>query len=327
MTAIRTGIVATGSYLPETVVTNESLTQFPAQSLPLIEQKTGVKARRFADKDACTSDLAIKAAERCLGNAGFDPRSLDGIIVATSSPDRMQPATATRVQSEIGATNAFAYDINSVCSGAVFGLTIADAYVKAGFCKNVLLVAAEMYSKILNPADFSTYPYFGDGAGAVLLSPSRDGRGIVDAVLRSDGAGADVIQVPAGGTKLPFDRVENKKDIYFKMKGKEVFDFAVTRGTEVIEELLRKTNTETSGVKYVVAHQANVNVLKEISRRVGMAEEAFPITLDRYGNTAAASVLIGLDELVAAGAIAAGDKVVLVAFGGGLSWGAALIQF
>jgi 3-oxoacyl-[acyl-carrier-protein] synthase III len=320
-------ILATGSYLPEQIVRNEDFTQFPVKSLLVIEEKTGVRTRRFASSSQCTSDLAGQAGKACLTSAGFDPRQVDAVILATSSPDRLQPATATRVQQLIGTTNAFCFDVNSVCSGAIFALALANSMIKSYFCKTVLVIAAEVYSKILNPADFSTYPYFGDGSGAVLLTAADESKhSIVDAILRTDGAGADVIQIPAGGTMLPYTQLKQQKDIYFKMKGKEVYQFAVEKGSQVIGQLLEDTGTDKDEVRWVIPHQANINIINELAERTGIDRDRFYVNLDCHGNTAAASVLIALDELWTQRPLQPNERLVIVAFGGGLSWGAMMIQ-
>jgi 3-oxoacyl-[acyl-carrier-protein] synthase-3 len=324
---MRSKLVATGSYLPERVVANEDLTQFPAASLPLIEQKTGVRQRRHAAEGQCTSDLGIEAGRTCLERAGVAAAELDAIVLATSSPDRVQPATATRVQEALGAKGAFAFDINSVCAGSVYAVHVADSMIRAGSCRTVLVIGAEVYSRYLNPRDFSTYPYFGDGAGAVLLQAlEADAGGIERSLLGTDGAGADVIQVPAGGTMLPFAQMQRPTDACFKMKGRPVYEFAVTRGSEVVRQLLEACDVPAEAVRWVLSHQANTNIIDELSLRLGIARDRFVVNLDRYGNTAAASVFIALDELVASGRPTAGDTIVLVAFGGGLSWGATLLR-
>ena len=194
---VKSGVASTGSYLPEKVVTNSDLKQFPPQFLPIIEQKTGVKSRSFASDSQSTSDLAILAAKRCLEKLSFNPMDLDAILLATSSPDRLQPATATRVQDRLGAAKAFAFDLNSVCSGGIFALHIADSLIRAGKCTAILVLAAEIYSRFLNPKDITTFPYFGDGAGAVLLIAKNSGKsGILHSICKTDGAKADLIQVP-----------------------------------------------------------------------------------------------------------------------------------
>jgi 3-oxoacyl-[acyl-carrier-protein] synthase-3 len=320
-------ITGTGSYVPELIVRNEDLTQFPATVLPLIAQKTGVKKRHHAAETQCTSDLAIAAGRRCLEKAGLAARNLDAIILATSSPDRLQPATATRVQQALGADRAFAFDMNSVCSGAVYALHVADSLIRSGSCRQVLVLAAEVYSRFLNPKDFATYPYFGDGAGAILLSAHEGDEGIVRTVLHSDGAGCDVIQIPAGGSMMPLNRLKQPADVYFKMKGKDVFEFAVSKGAAVVGELLAQAGVSAKEIDFVVPHQANVNIVDELAVRTGIDRSRFVVNLDRYGNTAAASIPLALDEFAQSGNVKPGNLGVLVAFGGGLSWAASLIRF
>jgi 3-oxoacyl-[acyl-carrier-protein] synthase III len=326
VTDCRANIVATGSYLPEHVVRNEDLTQFPASALPRIEEKTGVRERRHAAPSQCTSDLAAEAGRNALAAAGWAPESLDALLLATSSPDRIQPATATRVQELLGARQAFACDVGSVCAGAVYALHLADGLIRAESARRVLVAASEVYSRILNPKDFSTYPYFGDGAGAVLLEAGPGPAGIVRSRLGSDGSRDHVIQIPAGGTMLPYGRLGHPNDVYFKMRGREVYEFAVEQGSAVVRELLAECGMVAADVHHVVPHQANANVIRDLAERLGIGLDRFVVNLDRYGNTAGASVLIGLDELHRSGQLQKGDATVLVAFGGGLSWGASLIQ-
>lgn len=319
-------VLSTGLYLPEKIVTNEMLEQFPESVRKLIEVKTGVRERRVADECQSTSHLGIEAARDCLDKACFDPSQLDAVIVSTSSPDRIQPATATRIQHEIAARNAFAFDINSVCSGSVYGMALSDALIKAKTCKNVLLIASEVYSRILNPSDFSTFPYFGDGAAAVLITESCNENTYIRSLLKTDGSGADVIQIPGGGTMMPFSAIKKGTDIYFQMQGKEVYSFAVEKGTEVINEITSRYEVDKGEIKYIVPHQANVNIIRDIARKTEIPINKFIMNLDKYGNTASASVLIGLDELFKKNTIQKGDLILTVAFGGGLSWGANLIS-
>lgn len=320
-------ILSTGSYLPERIVLNEELTHFPESSLKLISEKTGVTSRRIAADNQCTSDLAINAASVCLEKSDFPAELVDGIIVSTSSPDRIQPATATRVQHQLGAGKAFAFDINSVCSGSIFGIYLADSLIKSEKCGNVLFIAAEMYSKILNRNDFSTYPYFGDGAGAIFFIRSDDAsEGVLHSLLRTDGSGSEVICVPGGGTMLPFDKMTDLGSAYFRMKGRAVFDFAVERGAEIILQTIEEAQVALDEIDCYICHQANVNVIHNIADKIGAPHEKFFVNLDRYGNTASASVPIALDEAISQGVISQGSMVVTVAFGGGLSWGANLIR-
>lgn len=320
-------VISTGSYLPEREVRNADLTQFPESVIPLIQAKTGIAARRYARDDECTSDLAAQAARICLARAEFPVEQVQALILATSSADRKQPATATRVQHLLGLQDGFAFDINSVCSGGLYALEVGTSLLRAGQVDNVLVVAAEVYSRLLNPNDFSTWPYFGDGAGALLLVRSQTGPGVIRSILRSDGSGHDVIQVPAGGSMLPYGKQSSPRQLYFTMRGKEVYDFAVEKGTEVVRELLAAAELSMDAVSYVVPHQANIHIIEELSRRTGISLDKFIVNVDRYGNTAAASVLIAFDELHTTRRPRRGEVVVLVAFGGGLSWAATAIRY
>jgi 3-oxoacyl-[acyl-carrier-protein] synthase-3 len=319
-------ILSTGSYLPEKIIYNADLKQFPINSIGIISQKTGILSRRHAAPGQYTSDLAFLSAKKCLEKVNFSSGKVDAIIVATSSPDRVQPATAARVQQLLSAVNAFAFDLNSVCSGGVYALAIADGLIVSGKCKNVLVIAAEIYSRFLNPGDFSSYPYFGDGAGAVLLGVGESKLLIKDSILCTDGSGSDLIQIPAGGSMMPGHTVVNDKDWYFKMSGKEVFAFAVKRAPEIINEILKRNNIAKEKVAAVITHQANINIIREISKMVEIPFEKFFVNLEKYGNTAGASVHIALDEYLAEKNTDGGGYLVLCAFGGGLSWSATLIK-
>jgi 3-oxoacyl-[acyl-carrier-protein] synthase-3 len=319
-------ISATGSYLPEDTMHNEALDQFPKTAKLIISQKTGVFCRHHASPEQCTSDIAHKAAEKCLQRRDFSPQKVDAIILSTSSPDRIQPATATRLQYLLKAVNAFAFDINSVCSGSTYGIALAQCLIRSGMCTNVLFVASEIYSKILNPRDFSTFPYFGDGAGAILFTAAEERTGVLDSMLHTDGSGSNTICIPGGGTMMPFEKIPDAKAIYFQMKGREVFEFAVSKGAEVIRHLIDKNQLSVDHIKCFICHQANVNIILRIAENLGVAEKKFYMNLFRYGNTASASVPIALDEVINRGIAVRGDKIITAAFGGGLSWGANLIQ-
>lgn len=320
-------IRASASYLPQTVVENGDLHQFPAKTLPLIEQKTGVRARRHASADQTTSSLAIEAARSCLASANLPVEQLDGIILSTSSPDRIQPATASSVQFALGASRAFACDVNAVCSGALYALHFADGLIRSGKANHILVCAAELYSRILNPRDFSTYPYFGDGAGAVLLSAASS-PGILTTQLGADGSGADLIQIPAGGTLLPYRDMQKQEDQYFKMQGRAVYDFAVHRGALALREALHEAGVAIEDVDFFVLHQANINILYSIADSLGVSRDKFVVNLDRFGNTASASVLIAFDEAYRSTKETNSRTATfaLAAFGGGLAWGAAVIR-
>jgi 3-oxoacyl-[acyl-carrier-protein] synthase III len=323
----RSRILSTGSFLPEKIISNEELTQFSPEARKLIAEKTGVQTRRHAGEAECTSDLAIAAARKCLQKVDFPPEDIQGIVLSTSSPDRMQPATATRVQHELGAKNAFAFDINSVCSGGSFGITVVDSLIQSGKFSRILLVAAEMYSKILNSKDFSTYPFFGDGAGAVLFQAETGcSGGVLHSCLGTDGSKSDTICVPGGGTMLPFEKMPGPRSACFRMRGEEVFAFTMDKGPKIIRRLLEEAGVAMEDVKCFIGHQANINILHGIAGLLEIPREKFFVNLDRYGNTASASVLIALDEAIAQGRLVQGDLAVIATFGGGLSWGANLIR-
>ncbi|MGA3116461.1 MAG: ketoacyl-ACP synthase III [Syntrophobacteraceae bacterium] len=322
-----TVIKATGSYLPDNVVFNEELTQFPEDSRPRIALKTGVLSRRIAPEEACTSDLAIEAGRKCLEKANFPADKLQGIMLSTSSPDRVQPPTATRTQAALGAPQAFAFDMNSVCAGSTYGICMADALIRSGRFENVLFIAAEMYSKILNPNDFSTFPYFGDGAGAILFEAGNDGKGVQHSCLGSDGHLCEEVGVFGGGTIIPFKRLSNPNSVYLKMNGRAIKEFAMKRGPEILVRLAKESGISLDDVDCFMCHQANINILKEISSTLNIPFEKFYVNLDRYGNTASASVIIAMDEAIECNMIREGSLVATVAFGGGLNYGANLIQF
>jgi 3-oxoacyl-[acyl-carrier-protein] synthase-3 len=320
-------IASTGRYLPEKVVANQDMQQFPPQALSMIAEKTGVLERRTAAPEDCTSDLAARAAQACLAKGHFDPLQIQGIILATSSPDRMQPATAARVQHLIGAKNAFALDINSVCSGSTFGIAMADGFIRSGQGEYILLVAAEIYSRILNPRDYATFPFFGDGAGAVLLRKgTREEGGVLHSLLQTDGASHDMICVPGGGTQLPFSQITNPRSAFFRMRGPDVFSFAVEKIPVLIKKIVADANLSLDDIACFICHQANINIIHKIAAHLNVSADRFFINLEKYGNTAGASVLIALDEAREQKVITRGDLIVTVAFGGGLSWGANLIQ-
>ena len=293
----------------------------------MIAEKTGILSRRVAAPEDCTSDLAARAAQACLAKGHFDPLKIQGIILATSSPDRIQPATAARVQHLIGAKNAFALDINSVCSGSAFGIAMADGFIRSGQAENILLVAAEIYSRILNPKDYATFPFFGDGAGAVLLKKgTKSERGVLRSLLQTDGSGHDMICVPGGGTQLPFSQITNPRSAFFRMRGPDVFSFAVEKIPAAIKTIVANADLALDDIACFICHQANINIIHQIAAHLNVSPDRFFVNLEKYGNTAGASVLIALDEALDKKTIGAGDRIVTVAFGGGLSWGANLIQ-
>lgn len=257
----------------------------------------------------------------------MSPEAIDAIVLATSSPDQLQPATATRIQHLLGAKNAFAFDINSVCSGSIYGLMAGHSLIAGAQCKNVLVVGADIYSRFLNPDDFSTFPYFGDGAGAVLLQACEPSDGFLEFSLGTDGSRASVIEVPAGGARVPGYLVQDRRQFFFRMKGKDVFSFAVEKGAEVVTSLLRQSHLREDQIALIVPHQANQFVIEGIANRCGIPLSKFFTNLHKYGNTAAASVFIALDEALKNNRVKVGEHIILVAFGGGLSWGGVVMKY
>lgn len=317
-------ITSCARYLPEKCVSNDDLEQFPENARKLIAIKTGINQRRFAAPGQNTSDLALGAARKCLEQSGTAPEELDAIILATSSPDFILPATAARLQGMLEAVNAFALDINAVCSGALYAIHLGQSLIKSGNARKVLVVAAELYSRFLNPKDFSTFPYFGDGAGAILLESSQGEDCFIAAKLQTDGKGFETIIIPGGGSVAPAPMLTDPEDAYFHMQGKEVFEFAVEKGSRSIQHVLKAARLEPSEIDHFVVHQANVNILKRIAEQCGISMDKFPIVLDRYGNTAGASVLITLSEIYSTGEV--GKTIALTAMGGGLSWGTMVVR-
>lgn len=313
-------LVSASRYLPGPAIRNDELIEIPARYRELIREKAGILTRHFAPEGICTSDLGAEAVRRLIAATATAPGEIDVLICTTSSPDRVQPPTATRIQQLSGLARAYAFDVNAVCSGGVFGLRLAAALVDSKAAAKVIVVAAEMYSRFLDHSDVGTYPYFGDGASAVLVSTHGEFE-LVEFLLGTDGAAADLIQVPAGGTMLPARCVQRQKDLCFKMRGKEVFDFAARRGAEVVREL---TSRVGSSADRIITHQANKKIIEEIAVRSGEPLEKFFVNVDRYANTAGASAFIALSECLEDSPEA--KSILLSVFGGGLSWGGAFLR-
>jgi 3-oxoacyl-[acyl-carrier-protein] synthase III len=318
-------ILATGHAVPDRVVTNDDLVQFPAQMRPMIALKTGIRERRHADDATATSDLAAAAARRCLERAGVPAEALGGIVVGSCCGDKVIPPTAAIVHDLLGApTSAFAFDVAAVCSSALYALTAAVGFLPIARGP-LLVIGADATSKLMNPRDFSSYPYFGDGAGALLLA----GEAAFDrawaqvhaggAILGCDGSGQRVIEIPAGGTREPSPRCADVSRLYFRMEGRKVLDFAIEKGAMMVAALAAGAGGPEA-VHAAVLHQANLTIIHGIADRCRLPRELFPVNLDRYGNTGAAGVLIALDEVARRGPIPTGKSVVLAAFGGGLAW-------
>jgi len=325
---LQSEILGTGGHVPARVVANSHFDYLVEDAENWIHSRTGIRERRFAGEGESTSDLATAAALLALENSGLDPMELDCIIVATSTPDMILPATACMVQKNIGADNAFAFDMNAVCSSFIYGMEIADNLIRSGKYQKVLLIGADTYSKILDFQDKSSAPLFGDGASAVILGAGNSGRGIQQSVMKSDGKGWELIQVPSSGSRKPVTAESIAlKENTFKMAGRSVFSFATEVIPTIIADLSARGGVKPEDIDHIIPHQANVRIIDFICKKTGMAKGKFLLNLDRYGNTAAASVGLVLDENRRNGVIKPGELVLMMGFGGGLSWGGVLIRF
>lgn len=321
-------IVATGSYAPERVLTNAELEQMVDTTDEWIVTRTGIRERRIARDDQATSDLAAAAARRALESAGVRPEQVDMIVVATITPDMPFPNTACLVQTRIGATRAFCFDIEAACSGFVFALEIGRQFVASGAVETALIIGAEKMSSMTNWKDRSTCVLFGDGAGAAVLQARGAPRGILPAVMGSDGALAHLLMVPGGGSRLPATEATVREGKHFLvMEGREVFKHAVTKMVAAAQEVLARTGVDLRDVALIVPHQANHRIIQAIAERLEVPAEKVFSNVERYGNTSAASIIIALDEAARSGRLKPHDLVLLVAFGGGFTWGASLLEW
>lgn len=321
-------IAGVGSYVPEKILTNADLEKMVETSDEWITTRTGIRERRVAAKDEFTSDMAAKAAERAMKMAGVTADQIQLIVVATITPDMPFPATACLVQHKIGAKRAAAFDLEAACSGFIYGLEVAQQFIMSRTYDTVLVIGAEKLSSIVDWTDRNTCVLFGDGAGAAVLQNRPDSHGLLTAVMGADGEKADLLFMPGGGSRCPAtaDSVAAKLH-YLQMEGKETFKNAVQAMQSAAQEALRRCELDISAIKCIIPHQANRRIIDAVGERLGAKPEQFFINVDRYGNTSAASVAIALDEAVEAQRIQRGDLVLLVVFGAGLTWGAAIIEW
>lgn len=316
-------IIGTGSCLPENKMTNDDLANIVETSDEWIVSRTGIHTRHIA-KEETTSSMASEAAKKAVEDAGVSPEDIDLIITATVSPDYAFPSTACIVQSDIGAVNAVAFDMSAACSGFIFALNTAYAYISAGIYKTALLVGAETLSRHVDWEDRSTCVLFGDGAGAAVVRRSE--KGFISFEQGADGVKGMVLNCTYPPISNPC-HVKERNSGFMKMDGQEVFKFAVKKVPECIQSLLEKQNMTPQDVDWYLLHQANIRIIQSIAKRLQVSLDKFPSNLAEYGNTSAASVPILLDEVCKKGLIKEGDKVVLAGFGGGLTWGACLLEW
>lgn len=313
-------IIGTGSYLPEKVLTNHDLEKMVETTHDWIVTRSGIEERHIAAEGEMASDLAAHASRKAIEAAGIDANEIDLIIVATTSPDQTFPSTACILQDKLGIKNGPAFDIQAVCSGFVYALTTADMYIRCGQAKTALVVGSEVLSRLLNWEDRTTCVLFGDGAGAVILQRSEE-PGIITSKLHADGRHRDMLK--AAGY-IGNGAVQG--DPYIQMDGQSVFKFAVKVLSEVVEEILFEQNMQSSQIDWLVPHQANIRIMEATAKKLGL-EGRVVVTVDKHGNTSAASIPLALDSAVRAGRIQTGQHVLLEAVGGGFTWGAVLIRW
>jgi 3-oxoacyl-[acyl-carrier-protein] synthase-3 len=324
---LRAAITGTGACLPERVLTNTDLARLVETSDDWIVERTGIRQRRIAAEDETTATLATTAARRACEDAGLDPAELDLVIVATVTPDYPFPATACLVQHALGAKRAAAFDLEAACSGFLYATAVGAGMIAAGLHRNVLVIGAETLSRIVDYTDRGTCILFGDGAGAAVLSASDNGRGILKTRLASDGGMAEMLCIPAGGSKLPAscDTVTRRLH-YMQIEGRKVFRFATGAFVDLVREAMESCGLSRDDVALVVPHQVNERIIEAAIERLELPREKFFVNIDRYGNTSAASVPIALDEARRQGRLKPGDVAILLAFGAGLTWASAVVR-
>jgi 3-oxoacyl-[acyl-carrier-protein] synthase-3 len=319
-------ILGVGAYAPEIVVRNEDLIDLGFDP-EWIVQRTGIHERRRVAVGGATSDLAYDAAVKCLKAAKCDPREIDLILVATTTPDTPMPSTACHLQRRLGAT-APAMDVQAACAGFMYGLVTGMQFVKSGCSRRVLVVGADVMSRIVSPQDRKTYPLFGDGAGAVLLAPGRDNQGMLAYTLGAEGAGVELLYTPAGGSREPLslEAIGTHRQ-YMNMDGRAVFKWAVRVIVDAIGDVLHHARLAPRDLDLLVLHQANIRIINAAVESLGVDRDKVVVNLDRYGNTSAGSIPLALAEAQQQGRIRRGDRVLLCGFGAGLAWGAAIFQW
>lgn len=322
------GIISTGRALPVSHVSNQDLEIVVETSDQWITSRTGIKERRIVSNDETCSGLATIASKIALEKAGLKPEEIDLLIVATVTPDQQMPSAACLVQANLNAYNAAAFDLAAGCTGFLFGLNVAEQYLKAGTLKNVLLVGVDVLSPFVDWQDRNTCVLFGDGAGAVVMSNVEPGRGLLASKIFSDGHKAKLLYVPAGGSNLPAGlRTVEERNHYIKMNGPEIFKFAVNMMVDSTLQVLEMCDKTTAALDYLLPHQANRRIINFALKKLGLKSEQVLVNIHRYGNTSSASIPVLLDEAAEQGKIKEGDLLALVSFGAGLTWGAAVLNW
>ncbi len=327
MSTITAAITAVGAYVPDFILSNQILETMVDTNDEWITSRTGIKERRVLKGDGLgTSYLAIKAAQDLIKRGNVDPKEIDLVIVASTTPDMQVAATAVYVATQIGAINAFAYDLQAACSGFLFGMSTAAAYIEAGRYKKILLIGADKMSSIIDYTDRATCIIFGDGAGAVLFEPNFEGLGLQDEILKSDGIGRDYLKIDAGGSMLPASKetVDNGQHFVFQ-DGKTVFKYAVTGMADVSEKIMKRNNLTKDDVNWLIAHQANKRIIDATASRMELDEEKVLINIEKYGNTTSATLPLLLSDFEHL--FKKGDNLIFAAFGGGFTWGSIYLKW
>ena len=321
-------IIGWGKYLPQKVLTNAEIARMVETSDEWIVTRTGIRERRIAGEHESTATLALNAARRALETADLNPVELDLVIVASATPEHIFPATACLVQDALGAVSAGAFDLSAACSGWIYGVDLAAQAIATGAIDYALVIGAETLSRFVNWSDRRTCILFGDGAGAVILGPSERPGGVLSCVLGSDGSGADTLSVPAGGSRLPASPETVKEGLHtIQMDGRKVFRFATRVMRRAAVEAVQKAGLVMDDISLLIPHQANIRIIDSAARGLKLPDERVFVNLDRYGNTSSASIPIALCEALEAGRILPDDRLVMVGFGAGLTWGAAVVQW
>ncbi|HEY0670792.1 MAG TPA: beta-ketoacyl-ACP synthase III [Longimicrobiales bacterium] len=321
-------IAATGRFLPDNVVTNFDLAKMMDTSDEWIRQRTGIVERRIAPKDMGACDMGVAASLVAMQRANIAPGEIDLIVVSTATPDRLLPSTACDIQAVLGAKNAAAYDISAACTGFIYALEIAEGHIAAGRSEIALVISTEKMTGIVDWTDRKTSVLFGDGAGAVIVRKSENGRGMLSSFIRSDGTLAELLWRPGGGLKVPFDlAMLDEKSHLVKMAGSEVFKAAVRSMAEAADQALMRAGMTGDDIDLLVPHQANIRIIEATAKYAKIPMEKVFVNVDRYGNMSSATVPIALDEAVEQGRIKKGDNVLLVAFGAGFTWGASVLRW
>lgn len=328
MTATNAGIIGMGHAYPEGILTNADLEKLVDTNDEWIFTRTGIKQRHKAADDEYTSQFGSKAALQALERSGLEPTDIDIIVCATTTPDQIMPSTGALIQAQIGATNAAGMDVFAACSGFLYGITMVESMIKTGQIKHALVIGAEVLTKYVDYTDRGTCVIFGDGAGAAVLGPVPEGKGILATKIRSDGRYEEQLYAPGGGTKLgTTHKTIDDREHFFKMKGNELFKVAVRSMADISAEMVEKAGYKVEDIDIVIPHQANQRITDAVASRLGVPEEKVYSNIATMGNTSSASIPIAMDECIQSGRIHEGSLVLLTAFGGGVTWGGTVIRF